>query len=519
MYKYPLALTQQFRFCGNPFRLDFYKGCDFGCKYCFANARGGGICHELDYADFSIVEDYFKKAFDNDKPTKNINVELLRNKTPIHIGGMSDPFQTREWTMKLNYKMIELSNKYNYPLIFSTKTASLPDEYYKILNPKLHAFQVSIMGYDDEFIRKYETHTPTAIERINFVKTLHEKGFWVSVRLQPLVDLDQAIKVCKAVDGIANYITVEHLKIPTDNKAVRSLFEPIDKTKYYRPSSLRNYELAKEYKIENINLIKSVVSKSIIGVGDNDLHYLSQSRCCCGVDTIGGEFDNYIKYNLTYFATSKSDNPIEEFNSVYIPQNNVSSCLNPDTRLVGVKDYKTYTDYYCHTKYDFLKEGSVQDYFKSMNFTQYNKNKRAVEVELPFLKNIHTNDKIWDCCADNSDIFRLLIKNGYKVTISDKTKKKSEFIHIKDFLTISNINKMNCHFIFKPYDIQYIDKCLKMINDGYYVTALVDSDFIKNNLNYLKSNLPKEIYKYDSYAWIVWQKGVTTQPKIYKQTK
>ncbi len=26
MYKYPIALTQQFKFCGNPFRIDLYKG-------------------------------------------------------------------------------------------------------------------------------------------------------------------------------------------------------------------------------------------------------------------------------------------------------------------------------------------------------------------------------------------------------------------------------------------------------------------------------------------------------------
>ena len=50
MYKYPIALTQQFRFCGNPFRVDLYKGCDFGCKYCFANSRNGGFRADFDEA-------------------------------------------------------------------------------------------------------------------------------------------------------------------------------------------------------------------------------------------------------------------------------------------------------------------------------------------------------------------------------------------------------------------------------------------------------------------------------------
>lgn len=415
--------------------------------------------------------------------------------------------------MKLNYKMIELSNKYNYPLIFSTKTAHLPDEYYEVLNPKLHAFQVSIMGYDDNFIKKYETHTPSATERIDFVKLLRLKGFWVSVRLQPMVDLEQALKVCKAVDGYANYITIEHLKIPTDNKTVRSLFEPIDKEKYYRPSSLRNYELQKNIKIENIEIIKNTVKKSIIGVGDNDLHYLSQSRCCCGVDTIGGEFDNYLKYNLTYFSTANKN---IDFNSIYTPTSNVSSTLNPDTRLVGVKDFKTYVDYYCNTKYDFFKDGYVKDYFKSLDFTQYSKNKRAKEVEFPFINNISKDSKLWDCCADNSDIFRLLIKQGYKVTISDKTNSKSTFIHIRDFLDIPNHNKMDCNFIFKPYDINYIKKALDITNDGCNIFALVDVDFIQKNSDFIKYNPPKQIYKYVDYIWLVWESGLRTQPNINK---
>ena len=392
-YGSPMCLTQQFRFCGNPFRLDFYKGCDFGCKYCFANTRGGNIDHKLDYANFSIVEKLFDKAFKKDEEIKNINVELLKHKVPLHVGGMADPFQTREWDMKLNYKLIELSNKHKYPIMFSTKTAFLPDEYWEILNPKLHAFQISIMGYDDDFIGKYETNTPTSVERIEFVKKLHNKGFWVGVRLQPLVNLEQALKVCRAIDGIANYITVEHLKIPTDNKAVRALFEPIDINKYYRPSSLRNFELKKEEKIKNINAIKDVVKTSLIGVGDNDLHYMSESRCCCGVDTIGEAFNNYLKYNLTYFSTAV-DKDVENFEDTYIPENNVSSIFNSDSVLFApdgskVIDFKTYTNCYCNAKCGFFKDGcAAKSYFENMDFSKYvkqyskNRKRKFKQVEI-----------------------------------------------------------------------------------------------------------------------------------------
>ena len=353
-YKYPLALTQQFRFCGNPFRLDFYRGCDFGCKYCFANSRGGGYKQTFDYANFNIVEKQFKRAFDSDKPTKNINIELLRKKVPIHIGGMSDPFQKREFVLNLNYKMIKLSNKYRYPLIFSTKTAYLPDEYFDILNPELHAFQISLFGYDLSFIRKYETNTPSAQERIDFIKKLKQKGFWVSVRIQPLIDIEQALKLCKKIDGLVDYITVEHLKIPTDNKNIRQLFEPINKEQYYRPSSLRNFELKKDLKYQNIIKLKQHVKQTKIGVGDNDLHYLSDSNCCCGIDTINNNFNNYLKYNLTYFTTSKINDKQKE--DLFTPESSVSSVFNHDTRIKGMNNFKDYVDTYCKNKNHFMCE-------------------------------------------------------------------------------------------------------------------------------------------------------------------
>ena len=36
-YGNPLLPTSQFVMCGNCFRADMYKGCAFGCDYCFAN--------------------------------------------------------------------------------------------------------------------------------------------------------------------------------------------------------------------------------------------------------------------------------------------------------------------------------------------------------------------------------------------------------------------------------------------------------------------------------------------------
>lgn len=369
-YGSPLALTSQFRFCGNPLRLDFYSFCSFGCKYCFARNIGGQKDFEYTYAKFDIVEKLFKKAFDDDKETKNVLVELLRHKTPIHVGGLADPFQPIEWQLKLTYKLIELSNKYHYPLMFSTKQCYLKEEYWQILNPEIHAFQISLIGYDDDFVKKYEDNSPTATQRINFLKELREKNFWCSIRIQPMIDLDQAIKLCDAIDGIANYVTVEHLKINTDNEIIKELFkDEIDK--YKRTSIMRNLELPSDVKTNNIKEIKKHLPNTTMGVGDNDLHYLSESRCCCGIDTINKNFDNYMRYNLTYFTTEHLGKKIDEDETIWTPQCNCANAVNGDVRIKNISGYKDYVDQYCAKYNDFMcDECSMKNKLQGISYAK-----------------------------------------------------------------------------------------------------------------------------------------------------
>ena len=334
LYKYPMAMTQQFKHCGNPFRIDTYKGCDFGCRYCFANNRGGGLKQGNMIADFSIIEKFFKKAFDSDKEFKDLTIELLRHRVPLHLGGMADPFQNREWKYEITYKLLELSKKYNYPIIMSTKVANLPNKYWDVLDPKIHGFQISLFSMNEELVRKFETNTPSPQERLNFMKKLHDKGFWVSCRIQPLVDIDDAEKLVIACNDKVDFITVEHLKIALDNKHIKNvLFELTGTNKDNYKSTGREYELPTFQKRENILRLKAV-AKVPIGCGDNDLHELSDTNNCCGVDTMGEMFNGWMRYNAMYINKTGDE-------SQWCPTGNCSSCVNNTCRKqgFGVKEY------------------------------------------------------------------------------------------------------------------------------------------------------------------------------------
>lgn len=347
-YHESMQITKAFRFCPNAFRVDMYRGCDFGCKYCFANMQCFKEEDNTKWANASVdkIKKRFYTALETDKESKDILVELLRHKVPLHCGGMSDPFQSREWKFGLTKQLIEISNQYEYPVMFSTKTGQLPKEYIELLHPKYHTFQVSIIGWSDEYIKKWETNTVSALQRVNFVKYLKRLGFWCGIRIQPIIDISEVEKLCYNINGNCDYVTVEHLRIIYDTTESLSAFWKLCDNKEDFVLLPHHIEVKRNIKEKNIKKIKSILNVPV-GVGDNDLHWMSDSRCCCGLDLAGTAFQNYLKYNLTYLTTGKSD--IDE---IWVPKCNSRKHIN-DKYAGSVVDCKQYTDEYIqkHEKY------------------------------------------------------------------------------------------------------------------------------------------------------------------------
>lgn len=328
-YQETIQITSQVKFCPNAFRVDLYRGCDFGCKYCFANMEafkenGTGLQYWRE-AEIKDLRHKFEMAFDSDKEYKEIIIELLRHRVPLHCGGMSDPFQKREWDLHLTCELMKLSNEYRYPIIFSTKTSELKQEYFDILNPELHAFQISIMGWNDDYVATWESNTPSAKKRLDLVRTLRNKGFWCSVRIQPIIDIDECKLLMHNLGSLPSYYSVEHLHILADSTYPRHCFDKYCTHKddlYFNGGTI---EFKPEIKKKNVKeLIEIANSYGVkVGAADNDLHYMSQSRCCCGIDLINENFDNYLKFNTCYLSTGDSD-----LSKIWIPQSNCRRHMN-----------------------------------------------------------------------------------------------------------------------------------------------------------------------------------------------
>ena len=335
MYTSPILLTQQFRFCGNSFRADTYKGCDFGCKYCFANYRFSFKGFKSDKADMTIFEKYI-----TGKGT-GLTQELINRKTPIHLGGMADPFQSIEQKEKCTLQFLEMFK--NYPVSISTKTNYLTDDYFKLLDPKFHTFQISLISDNEETVKKFEDNAPTAKERIEFIKELKKRGFWVSVRVQPMVNVNETISLLKKLNGAIDYATIEHLKVSkTGNINERKeLFKLIGNDAGLYRVRRNYYKLPTETIVKNIKAIKDEINIKI-GCGDNECHELSDSKNCCGIDCMPESFNNWLKYNSMYILMTNDK-------TGFCPESKLYNCnIPPNTfnRFKRNNDYRFYVDAY-----------------------------------------------------------------------------------------------------------------------------------------------------------------------------
>jgi len=325
-YSTPITVTSQFYFCGIPFRVDTYRGCSHMCKYCFANSRKSGTGFGDDFkpacAKIEFFEKLFKKAFSTDREYADVNVEFLRHRVPLHLGGMSDPAQHRERKIGITYKLLKLLKDYDYPVAISTKNKLIAeDKYFGLIGDMKAMLQVSIIN--DQNIPDMEPGASTIEERFQVVKQANQSGIPAHIRLQPFIpgyaDIDEYVR--KVADAECPFLTIEHLKLPLDYSLIGQISKVLgyDVKKQMKEwagsGGLKAY--GREFELPPIAKYNFLLKKGGLvdklhkngikyGAADNQLHQYNDSACCCGVDLYKG-FENYFKANYTHLmATHKN---------------------------------------------------------------------------------------------------------------------------------------------------------------------------------------------------------------------
>ena len=274
---YPLAVSSKFAICGLPIRMDTYRYCTFGCKYCFSNNRKiMEFEKRIIGADTDWLERKLEKVSKNGSDGKDFLETLIDKGITFHCGGMADPFQPCEEKYRVTEESIDICNKYERTILFSTKSNTV---YGANIRPDLHTFQLSVTGADKDV----EPNVPSIEKRIEFFKRLKKDGFRVGIRLQPFIPNVTTLDIVKEFEGADNF-TIEGIKIVPQNEEAKYFI--LDKFGFrfedFTQMGLLNLlpEIRQHYYKPFIDYFEA--HNIPYSIADNDMHHLGTNYCCCG---------------------------------------------------------------------------------------------------------------------------------------------------------------------------------------------------------------------------------------------
>lgn len=191
------SVTSQFRICPVPFHFDTYRGCQYGCLFCFAR----------DFIQFSRrnkeesqrkqsflegnspqglerwCERVLKKEYDYSKAAE----VAFKERIPVKIGATADPFPICEQKERITYDCLRVFGKYDYPVQISTKNPEVFLSYAEDFKGANIALNVSCSFCDDDVARKIECGAISPTRRFEAIKRLSDIGFKITVRIQPFI--------------------------------------------------------------------------------------------------------------------------------------------------------------------------------------------------------------------------------------------------------------------------------------------------------------------------------------------
>ncbi len=163
--------------------LNIYRGCQHGCKYCYAM-----YSHE-----FLNDDDYFNHVYVKTNIVDQLEKELKDSswkREVINIGGVTDSYQPAEARYKLMPEILKLLIKYKTPAIISTKSDlilrdyELIDELSRITYINVAA---TITTTDEEVRREIEPGGCETQKRFEMLKMFRRTNASTGLHVMPII--------------------------------------------------------------------------------------------------------------------------------------------------------------------------------------------------------------------------------------------------------------------------------------------------------------------------------------------
>ncbi len=166
--------------------LNPYRGCEFGCKYCFAR-----YTHE--FMELRRVRDFEEKIFAKRFAAGVLRAELQKTsrKEGIAIGTATDPYQPAERRFRLTRSMLEVfASESGRRLSLTTKSDLVVrdlDLLKDIARANVLHVNITITTLDEQLARLLEPRAPRPALRLEAVRKIAAAGVGVGVFANPVM--------------------------------------------------------------------------------------------------------------------------------------------------------------------------------------------------------------------------------------------------------------------------------------------------------------------------------------------
>lgn len=177
------ALNQLKRKIPYAWDLNIYRGCQHGCKYCYA-------IYSHDYFnDGNYFDNIYVKTNIVDKLESELKSSSWKREI-INIGGVTDSYQACEADYKLMPEILKLLIKYKTPAIISTKSDLILRDYELIdqLSRITYINVAATITTNDEKIReKIEPGSVETAKRFEMLKQFRKTNASVGLHFMPII--------------------------------------------------------------------------------------------------------------------------------------------------------------------------------------------------------------------------------------------------------------------------------------------------------------------------------------------
>ena len=175
---------------GKPFEwtVNPYRGCEFGCKYCYAR-----YAHE--FMELRETEQFeriiFAKTFDSDAFRRELR--RIPHHETIAIGTATDPYQPAERRYGLTRKILEICSEEQgrkFGLATKSDLVARDVDVWKAIAERNEVYiNVTITTADEKLARILEPYAPRPSLRLDAIRVLTRAGIPVTVLACPVMPL------------------------------------------------------------------------------------------------------------------------------------------------------------------------------------------------------------------------------------------------------------------------------------------------------------------------------------------